>query len=86
MVKATGIAFGQQSLLADMRVQLRPRVRTDSTAAVGISSPSGLGRLRHVQTHTLEHAQAYQASAGCFAFREHTMIHLAMIELATFTV
>lgn len=53
VVKATGIALGHQSLMAEMGMAAKVRVWTDSSAAVGICGRSGLGKLRHVQTHTL---------------------------------
>jgi hypothetical protein len=53
VVKATGIALGQQSLMADLGMSIPVRVWTDSSAAMGICGRSGLGKLRHVQTHTL---------------------------------
>ena len=39
--------------MADMGMTAKVRVWTDSSAAVGICGRSGLGKLRHVQTHTL---------------------------------
>ena len=53
VVKASGAALGQQSLLRDLGVDLPVRVWTDSSAALGICSRSGLGKLRHLETHTL---------------------------------
>ena len=53
VVKAAGIAIGQQSLMKDLGMDVRVRVWTDSSAAIGICGRSGLGKLRHVQTHTL---------------------------------
>ena len=53
VVKASGIALGQQSLLRDLGIDLPVRVWTDSSAALGICSRSGLGKLRHLETHTL---------------------------------
>ena len=53
VVKASGAALGQQSLLRDLGVDLPVRVWTDSRAALGICSRSGLGKLRHLETHTL---------------------------------
>ena len=53
VVKAAGIVHGQQSLLADLGMKVAVRVWTDSSAAVWICGRSGLGKLRHVQTHTL---------------------------------
>ena len=53
VVKASGIALGQQSLMRDLGMDVKVRVWTDSSAAMGICGRSGLGKLRHVQTHTL---------------------------------
>ena len=47
VVKAAGIGIGQ------LGVDVRVRVWTDGSAAIGICGRSGLGKLRHVQTHTL---------------------------------
>ena len=52
-MKAAGITLGQQFLMGDLGVDVRVRVWTDSSAAIGICGRSGLGKLRHVQTHTL---------------------------------
>ena len=53
VVKAAGIAIGHQSLMQDLGIKVGVRVWTDSSAAMGICGRSGLGKLRHVQTHTL---------------------------------
>ena len=53
VVKAAGIALGHRSLMADMGMTANVRVWIDSSAAIGIWGRSGLGKLRHVQTHTL---------------------------------
>ena len=53
MVKAADIALGQQSLMSDLGMKVVVGVWTDSIAAVGICGRSGLGKLRHVQTHKL---------------------------------
>ena len=53
LVKASGIALGHQSLMHDLGMNVGVRVWTDSSAAMGICGRSGLGKLRHVQTHTL---------------------------------
>ena len=39
--------------MADLGMKADVRVWTDSSAAVGICGRSGLGKLRHVQAHTL---------------------------------
>ena len=53
VVRAAGLALGQQSLMRDLGHELPVRVWTDSSAAIGISSRQGLGKLRHIATHTL---------------------------------
>lgn len=50
--KATGIALGQESLVADLAMRVKVREWTDSSAVVGIWGLPGMGELRHVQTHT----------------------------------
>ena len=45
--------MGHQSLMADLGLKLPVRVWTDLSAAIGISTRSGLGKLRHLETHTL---------------------------------
>ena len=52
VVKAAGMGLGYGSLLADLNVQLPVRVWTDSSAAMGVCTRQGLGRLRHIDTHT----------------------------------
>ena len=51
LVKAAGAGLGHQSLLRDMGLDLPVRVWTDSSAALGIATGSGLGKLRHLETH-----------------------------------
>ena len=53
LVKAAGAGLGHQSLLRDVGLELPVCVWTDSSAALGIASRSGLGKLRHLETHTL---------------------------------
>jgi hypothetical protein len=53
VVKAAGAALGQQSLFADLGIPLEVRVWTDSSAAIGICSRQGLGKLRHIDTQAL---------------------------------
>ena len=52
-VRGAGIGLGLQSLLRDLGQDVPVRVWTDSSAAIGISSRQGLGKLRHLDTHTL---------------------------------
>jgi len=58
VVKGAGMALGFQALLLDLGVQAPVRVWTDSSAAIGICSRQGLGKLRHLDTHTLWIQQA----------------------------
>ena len=53
LVKASGAGLGHQSLLRDMGLDVPVCVWTDSSAALGIATRSGLGKLRHLETHTL---------------------------------
>ena len=53
MVRAAGLALGQLSLLRDLGHDLPVRIWTDGSAAIGISSRQGLGKLRHLDCHTL---------------------------------
>ncbi len=53
LVKASGAGLGHQSLLRDMGLDVPVCVWTDSSAALGIATRSGLGKLRHFETHTL---------------------------------
>ena len=53
VVKASGASLGQQSLFADLGIKLQVRVWTDSSAAIGICSRQGLGKLRHIDTQAL---------------------------------
>lgn len=53
LVKAAGAGLGHQSIMRDFGLTVPVRVWTDSSAALGISTRSGLGKLRHLETHTL---------------------------------
>ena len=58
VVRGSGQGLGYQSLLADLGINVPLRVWTDSSAAIGICSRQGLGKLRHLDTHTLWVQQA----------------------------
>ena len=53
VVRATGIGLGIQALLADAGVSVPVRVWTDSEAAMGTAGRQGLGKLRHLECHSL---------------------------------
>ena len=61
VVRGAGIGLGYQSLLKDIGISVPVRVWTDSSAAVGICSRQGLGKLRHIDTHTLWVQQAVRS-------------------------
>ena len=58
LIRGAGQGLGFQALLRDVGVDLPLRVWTDSSAAIGICSRQGLGKLRHLDTHTLWIQQA----------------------------
>jgi len=58
LVKGAAVSLGQQALYEDLGVKVGLRLWTDSSAAVGICSRQGLGKLRHVDTKTLWLQQA----------------------------
>ena len=58
VVRGAGQALGYQSLLRDLGVELPIRLWTDSSAAIGICSRQGLGKVRHLDTYTLWIQQA----------------------------
>ncbi len=58
VVRGSGVGLGYQSLLRDLGIEAPVRVWTDSSAAIGICSRQGLGKLRHLDTHTLWVQQA----------------------------
>jgi hypothetical protein len=58
VLKGAGIGLGFQSMMADLGITLPLRLWTDSSAAIGICSRQGLGKLRHLDTHLLWIQQA----------------------------
>ena len=58
VIRGAGQGLGYQALLRDLGVEVPLRVWTDSSAAIGICSRQGLGKLRHLDTHTLWIQQA----------------------------
>ena len=53
VVRAAGLGLGQQALYRDGGVSLPLRVWTDSSAAMGTAGRQGLGKMRHLDCHTL---------------------------------
>ena len=53
VVRGVGIGLGLQALYHDLGITLPIRTWTDSSAALGIGGRQGLGRLRHLECHSL---------------------------------
>ena len=53
LVKAVGAGLGHRPIMVDLGLCVPVRVWSDSSAALGISTKSGLGQLRHLETHAL---------------------------------
>ena len=53
VVRGAGIALGMQALYKDIGLGLPIRVWTDSSAAIGIGGRQGLGKLCHLECHSL---------------------------------
>jgi len=53
LCKGASTAMGMRSVSADLGIDLSIRVKTDSTAAKGIASRMGLGKVRHVEVAQL---------------------------------
>ena len=58
LVKAAGVGLGYKALLKDFGYDLPVTAWTDSSAAMGVVGRQGLGRLRHLDTHSLWIQQA----------------------------
>ena len=58
LVKGAAVALGQQALYKDLDLDVGIRLWSDSSAALGMCSRQGLGKLRHVDTKTLWLQQA----------------------------
>ena len=61
VVKGASSLLGLISLAADMGIELKGRIHTDSTAARGICNRRGLGKTRHIQTQYLWVQERLQA-------------------------
>ena len=53
IVKGAAAGLGHQAIVNDYGVDMPVRLWSDSSAALGIAKRSGLGRIRHLDTHTL---------------------------------
>ncbi len=61
VIRGAGQGLGYQALLKDLGVVAPLRVWTDSSATIGICSRQGLGKMRHLDTHTLWIQQAVRS-------------------------
>ena len=52
-VKVSSTSLGTRSLAADLGLTVTPRLRMDSTAALGIYGRRGIGNIRHLHTPLL---------------------------------
>ena len=53
LVKASSLAMGLQSMLLDVNIATSIDVKADASAAIGIASRRGLGRVRHIEVAQL---------------------------------
>jgi hypothetical protein len=53
IVKGASFSLGTQSLLRDMGIHAEVHMYTDSSAAKGIASRRGLGKVRHIEVNQL---------------------------------
>ena len=61
VVRGSGVGLGYRSLLKDLGHTVPLRVWTDSSCALGICARQGLGKVRHLDTHTLWIQQAVRS-------------------------
>ena len=53
LVKCSSVAIGMKSMMKDFGITTSIRVNTDASAAIGIASRRGLGRIRHIDVDEL---------------------------------
>ena len=52
-MKGASEALGLQSLASDMKIDAPVQIKTDSSAAIGICTRTGIGKVRHLATGQL---------------------------------
>ena len=67
VVKGTTEVMGLKALLADLGIEARMAVRSDATAAIGIVSRLGLGKVRHLAVSDLWVQQTARSGAVEFS-------------------
>ena len=53
MVKGASLGLGMKAFLGDLVIDHRIRIRTDASAAKGIATRKGLGKVRHIEVNQL---------------------------------
>ena len=66
LVAASAEGLGLCAYGRDLGIELKPRVYTDASAALGIAQRRGIGKLRHVQTQSLWVQQAHATKQIAF--------------------
>ena len=60
----TSIGLGYQALAHDLGIDMPIRMSTDSSAAIGVATRQGVGKIRHLETHTLWVQQHVRSGAS----------------------
>ena len=66
LVAASAEGLGLCAYGRDLGIELKPRVFTDASAALGIAQRRGIGKLRHVDTQSLWVQQAHASKQIAF--------------------
>ena len=53
LVKGSAIGLGIRNMLGDLGINKNLRVKSDASAAIGIASRKGFGKVRHIEAHQL---------------------------------
>ena len=51
MVKGASLGLGLKALMGDLGIDSKVRIRTDASAAKGIATRKGLGKVRHIEVN-----------------------------------
>ena len=53
MVKGASVSIGLRGIMSDLGVKAAVRIRTDSSAALGVAKRKGIGKIRHIEMNQL---------------------------------
>ena len=53
MVRGGSVALGVKAILRDLGIEGKAKIKTDASAAKGIASRKGLGKIRHIEVNQL---------------------------------